>query len=213
MAEQSALATAISTLKEEEVLNLVKQKLEAGEDASAILAECREGMTIVGSQFEEGKFFIPELIFAGSIMKKVMGDLLPRLKDSQKEDSETATVVIGTVRDDIHDIGKDIVGMMLQGTGFRVVDLGVNVTPEQFVEAAKENNAAVIGMSVFLTSCCRVLGETVEVLKKEGLREKISVMIGGAAASDLVAERTGCDFYGETAMDGVNHAVARVKAG
>lgn len=213
MGEQSELAGAISALKEDEVLKLVTQKLEAGEAAAALLAQCREGMTAVGKRFEEGKYFIPELIFAGSIMKKVMTDLLPRLKESREAESETATVVIGTVRDDIHDIGKDIVTMMLQGTGFRVVDLGVNVPPEKFVEAAKENDAAVVGMSVFMTSCCRFITETVEALEQAGLRNRVSVMIGGAAASDMVAERTGCDYYGETAVDGVNHAVAAVKAG
>lgn len=211
MAELSDLAQAISDIKEPEVLKLVNDKRVAGIPAQAILAECRAGMTIVGKRFEEGKYFIPELIFAGTIMKQVMNDLLPLLKDEQEETTEAATVVIGTVRDDIHDIGKDIVTMMLQGTGFRVVDLGVNVTPEKFAEATKENGARVVGMSVFLTSCCRFISETVEALKRAGLRDKVSIMIGGAAASDMVAERTGCDAYGETAVDAVNHAVAFTK--
>ena len=208
MGELSELAQAICDMKEPETMALVDEALKSGMDAPDILAACREGMAIVGKRFEEGKYFIPELIFAGMIMQGVMKKLQPHLKEKEESIAGKATVVIGTVRDDIHDIGKDIVTMMLRGTGFHVVDLGVNVTPKAFVEAVQANNAAVVGMSVFLTSCCRHVSETVNALKEAGLREKVSVMIGGAAASDMVAERTGCDAFGATAVDAVSHAVA-----
>ena len=214
MTQLSELAQTLVDLQEAEVKRIVKEKLEGGEPAQAILAECRQGMSEVGKRFEEGIYFIPELLFAGSIMKQVMTELTPLLKEAQEaESAKTATVVIGTVRDDIHDIGKDIVTMMLQGTGFDVIDLGVNVAPEKFVETVQERNACIVGMSVFLTSCCRHVADTVEALKNAGLREKVNVMVGGAAASDMVAERTGCDFYGQTAVDATNHALAIARAG
>lgn len=212
MDKEGDLAQAMANLKEAEVHALVKQKLAGDVPATEILAQCREGLAEVGRRFEVGECYIPELMYAGIVMKKVVEGLEPMLEKSPDSEGEAGTVVIGTVRSDIHDIGKDIVVLMLRGSGFRVIDLGVNVPPEKFVEAIKEGNAAVIGMSVFLTSCCKFITETVEAIRKAGLREKVSVMIGGAAASDMVSERTGCDYYGETAVDAVSHATTVAKA-
>ena len=206
MDEQGDLAQAMANLKEAEVHALVKQKLAADVPAPEILAQCREGLAEVGRRFEKAEYYIPELMYAGVVMKKVVEELGPMLEESPSSDGDAGTVVIGTVSRDIHDIGKDIVVLMLRGSGFRVIDLGVNVPPQKFVEAIKESNAAVVGMSVFLTSCCKFITETVEAIRNAGLREKVSVMIGGAAASDMVSERIGCDYYGETAVDAVSHA-------
>ncbi len=206
MAEHSDLTRAMSDLKEAEVNALVKQKLEAGVPATEILAACREGLADLGRRFEQGEYYIPELMYGGVIMKKVMEDLSPLLKETATPQAAAATAVIGTVRRDIHDIGKDIVVLMLRGAGLNVVDLGVDVPPDKFVESVRESDANLVGMSVFLTSCCKSIAETVDAIKEAGLREKVSIMIGGAAASDMVRERTGCDFYGETAVDAVAHA-------
>ncbi len=206
MDKEGDLAQAMANLKEADVHALVKQKLAADVPATEILAQCREGLAEVGRRFEVGECYIPELMYAGVVMKEVVEGLEPMLEGSPTSEGEAGTVVVGTVRSDIHDIGKDIVVLMLRGSGFRVIDLGVNVPPEKFVEAIKEDNAAVVGMSVFLTSCCKFITETVEAIRNAGLREKVSVMIGGAAASDMVSERTGCDYYGETAVDAVGHA-------
>lgn len=212
MADLRDLKQAMSDLKEDQVYALVKEKLEAGIPATEILAGCREGLAELGKRFENGECYIPELMFGGVIMKKVVGELSPMLEETETPEGKAATIVIGTVHRDIHDIGKDIVVLMLRGSGFNVIDLGVNVSPDKFLEAVKENNASVVGMSVFLTTCCRFIGETVEAFKEANLRDNVSIMIGGAAASDMVSERTGCDFYGETAVDAVAYATKVTKA-
>ena len=212
MVEQGDLAKAMSDLKEADVHALVKQKLSEGVSAADIVAQCRDGLAELGQRFERGDYYIPELMYGGEIMKKVMKELGPALKESASPGAKAATVVMGTVRHDIHDIGKDIVVLMLQGSGLNVVDLGVNVAPEKFVAAVRENGASVVGMSVFLTSCCKSIGETVEAIRNAALRDKVSIMIGGAAASDMVSERTGCDFYGQTAVDAVSFAAKAGKA-
>jgi methylmalonyl-CoA mutase cobalamin-binding domain/chain len=213
MGGQSDLTQVMSDLKEAEVHALIKEKLEAGVPATEILAQCREGLAELGRRFEQGECYIPELMYGGVIMKKVVDDLSPTLKEFQVSDTKAATAVIGTVHRDIHDIGKDIVVLMLRGSGFNVIDLGVDVPPQKFVQAVKESDARMVGMSVFLTTCCKFIVETVEAIKEAGVRDKVSIMIGGAAASDMVSERTGCDFYGETAVDAVTHASAVTKSG
>jgi methylmalonyl-CoA mutase cobalamin-binding domain/chain len=213
MGEFSNLTQAMSDLKETEVHSLIKEKLEAGVAATEILAQCREGLAELGRRFEQGQCYIPELMYGGVIMKKVVDDLSPMLKQSETPEAKAATVVVGTVHHDIHDIGKDIVVLMLRGSGFNVIDLGVDVPPRRFVQAVKESDASVVGMSVFLTTCCKFIEETVDAIKKENLRDRVSIMIGGAAASDMVSERTGCDYYGETAVDAVTHASAVTKSG
>jgi methylmalonyl-CoA mutase cobalamin-binding domain/chain len=213
MSEQGNLAKAMSDLKEAEVIALVKRRLDENAPVTEILAECREGLANLGKRFEAGEYYIPELMYGGEVMKRVMKDLEPLLKESPETAAEAATAVIGTVRRDIHDIGKDIVVLMLQGSGLNVVDLGVDVPPEKFVETIREKDASLVGMSVFLTSCCQSIGETVSLIKEAGLRDRVSIMIGGAAASNMVAERTGCDFYGETAVDAVAHASAVARLG
>lgn len=212
MAEQGDLAKAMGDLKEQDVHALVKQMLDRGVPAAEILVQCREGLARLGKRFEAGDCYIPELMYGGEIMKKVMELLDPALKESATPEAKAATVVMGTVRHDIHDIGKDIVVLMLQGSGFDVVDLGVNVPPDRFVQAVEENSAALVGMSVFLTSCFKSIEDTVDAIKRANLRDRVSIMIGGAAASNMVSEKTGCDYYGETAVDAVTYATKRVKA-
>jgi 5-methyltetrahydrofolate--homocysteine methyltransferase len=112
-------------------------------------------------------------------------------------------VVMGTVQHDVHDIGKDIVVMMLRGIGFEVIDLGVDVRPERFVEAIGEHRPTVAGISVLLTTCYQSVTATVEAIKQAGLRDGVGLMVGGAAASELLRENAGCDFYGKTAVDGM----------
>jgi len=142
-----------------------------------------------------------------------MAQLAPLLKKATKAKAKAGAkqIVMATVRGDIHDIGKDIVVLMLRGAGYEVTDLGVDVKPEEIVAAVKKSKAFMVGLSVFLTTCCKALEDTAVALKKAGLREGVKIMIGGAAASDLVAQRTGCDSYGATAVDAV--ALANAAAG
>ncbi len=206
MNAQGNLAQALSDLKEAEVKALVAQMIEDKTPAVEIVDQCREGMGELGKRFEIGKAFIPELILAGRIMENVMEELKPLLKDDSGLESKSGCIVMGTVQNDIHNIGKDIVVMMLRGSGFEVVDLGVNVPPEKFVQAIQDNNPILVGMSVLLTSCYKSITATVEAIKQAGLREKVSIMLGGAAASARLSEMTGCDCYGATSVDAVNYA-------
>ena len=206
MPSTDAIAEALGALKEKEAKDLIREALDAGTPATEILEACRRGLAEVGERFNRGEYFISELMYAGEIMKDISAQLQPLLGAAPEIKGESGNVVIGTVQGDIHDIGKDIVVLMLRGAGFTVTDLGVDVAPAQFVEAVKDKGAFLLGMSVFLTTCCKALEQTVEELKKAGLREKVGVVIGGAAASPMVAERTGCDAYGANAVDAVSLA-------
>jgi len=211
MAEQGELTKALSALKEDAIKAIIKKKLRARVPATEILAECQAGLAEVGARFNKGEYFISELMYAGEIMKDVMRELEPRLKGRRVPKGKGGQVVIGTVRGDIHDIGKDIVVLMLRGAGYEVADLGVDVAPAKFVKAVKDHDAFLVGMSVFLTTCCKAVEETAAALKKAGLRDQVKIVIGGAAASDMVAQRTGCDAFGATAVDAVT--IARAAAG
>jgi len=203
--QDSNLAEAIATCQEDRVTALVREKLAAGVPANDVLAECNRGMIELGSRFNREECFLPDLMFGGMIMKGVMAQLAPHLLPQQAGQTR-AKAVVGTVLHDVHDIGKDIVVMMLRGAGFDVVDLGVDAAPEKFVEAIRRHRPSVVGMSLLLTTCYKSVAGTVQAIREAGLRESLSVMVGGAAASELLAQNAGCDFYGKTAVDGLTYA-------
>jgi methylmalonyl-CoA mutase cobalamin-binding domain/chain len=205
MSETQSLFEAVAAAREDRVLALVREQMAAGVPANDILAECNRGMVELGNRFAAGECFLPDLMFAGMIMKSVMAELGPALAAGPAVASR-GTVVIGSVQHDVHDIGKDIVVTMLRGVGFEVVDLGVDVPPEKFVEAIAKHKPRVVGMSVLLTTCFKSVIATVEAIKQAGLRDGVSIMVGGAAASDLLRQSAGCDFYGKSAVDGVKFA-------
>lgn len=205
MTQPNNLVDAIANVREAEVKSLVAQKIAAGVPAGEILADCNRGMIELGNRFADGTCFLPELMFGGMIMKSVMAQLGPLLTGAQQRKT-IGIIVMGSVQHDVHDIGKDIVVMMLRGAGFEVVDLGVDVPPAKFVDAICEHHPQVLGMSVLLTTCFKSVSATVDAIKQAGLREGLKIMVGGAAASQLMAESTGCDYYGKTAVDGVHFA-------
>lgn len=208
---ETTLTQALAACDEQAAKQLVQEKLEAGVAPAEIVAECNAGMLELGERFSRGECFIPELMIGGEIMKGIMADLGPRLS-GQDVAGTRGLAVIGTVQYDQHDIGKDIVCMVLRGAGFEVVDLGVDVAPEKFVEAIREHQPAVVGMSLLLTTCYKSVTATVEAINSAGLRDSVRIMVGGAAASDLLAQNAGCDFYGKTAIDGLHYAVECVGA-
>ncbi len=205
MTHEENLAQAIARCDEPAVMRLVRQKLASGVSAHDLLAECNRGMIELGDRFNREECFLPDLMFGGMIMKQVMAELAPHLGAVQAAPTR-ATAVMGTVQYDVHDIGKDIVVMMLRGAGFEVVDLGVDVPPARFVEAIQKHQPAVVGMSLLLTTCFKSVANTVEAIRQAGLRQGVKIMVGGAAASDMLAQSTGCDFYGKTAVDGLKYA-------
>jgi 5-methyltetrahydrofolate--homocysteine methyltransferase len=166
-------------------------------------------MKIIGDRYNSEEYFVADLMFAGEIMRNVMKMLTPHMKGTGEMET-VGTVVMGTVKGDIHDLGKDVVIVTLQGNGFKVIDLGVDVPPENFVEAIKENNPELVGMSVFLTSCFPAAEKIVKAINDAGLHDKLKIMVGGAPVTDMVAEETGCDYYGKDAAAAVNYALSIV---
>lgn len=207
MTEQKSLSQALADLNEEELKSIVKEKLEGGVPAVEILTGCQAGMLEVGNRYQTGEYFLAELVYAGEIMKDIMADLGPMLEGEPESEGKLGKVVIGTVKGDIHDLGKDVVILTLHGAGFEVIDLGVDVAPEKFVAAIKESGATVVGMSVFLTMAYQSAADTVNAIEEAGLRDKVSIMIGGGPVTELVREKTGCDFYGKDAADGLQYAL------
>ncbi len=198
------LVEAIANMQEDEALQMVEEMLEGGEDASNVLGYCQEAMAIVGQRYEKGEYFLPELIMSGEMLKKISEIVKPRMTNQgENGNSRLGKIVLGTVRGDIHDIGKDIVGFMLDVNGFEVHDLGVDIPEEQFVEAVREVKPQVVALSGFLTLAYDSMKSTVEALKEAGLREDIKIMIGGGQITDMVREYAGADAYGIDAMAAV----------
>ncbi|MEM1658853.1 MAG: cobalamin-dependent protein [Candidatus Jordarchaeales archaeon] len=185
-----------------ELETLINKCLERGLSALEILDAMARGMEEVGRKYEAQEYFLSELIFSGEIFKKGMKLLEPYLKGESVGETR-GVVVVGTVMNDLHDIGKNIFITLLLAAGFKVVDLGVDVPPEKFVEAVKENDASIVGISALLTSTAPGIREVVKLLEKEGLREKVKVIVGGAALTHEMAKELGADAYAETAVKGV----------
>ena len=201
------LGKLLSDLKEPEALAFVDKALGEGADPEGLLADAKEGMNIVGQRFAKGEYFIPDLVFSGEILKGIVQKLEPKLKAAKgKEAKRLGKVIIGTVAGDIHDIGKDLVVFMLDVSGFEVTDLGIDVPAQKFVDAIKKTNSTVVELSGFLTLAFDSMKETVEAIKKAGLRDKVKIMIGGGQIDDYVKNYTGADAFGKDAMAGVSLA-------
>jgi 5-methyltetrahydrofolate--homocysteine methyltransferase len=196
------LVAAIADLKEQEALKIVKERLSTGEDPLKIMEDAREGMEIVGKRFASSEYFIPDLVYSGEIMKTITELVKPELATAV-ETEKAGKIVFGTVRGDIHDIGKNIVTFMLDVNGFEVIDLGVDVPEQKFVEKIKESGASIVGLSGFLTLAFDSMKQTIKAIEDAGLRNRVKVMIGGGQISDEIRKYTGADAYGENAMAGV----------
>jgi 5-methyltetrahydrofolate--homocysteine methyltransferase len=199
------LVQAIADMREEEALTLVKEMVKSGVEPMAILDAAREAMAIVGQRFEEGTYFLPELLLAGEMLSQIADILKPELA-KQPEIKRHGKVLIGTVKGDIHDIGKNIVTFMLDVNGFEVLDLGVDVSPDKFVEAIRDFRPQVIGLSGFLTLAFDTMKDTVKAIEAAGLREQVKIMIGGGQVSEEIRKYAGADAYGRDAMAGVSLA-------
>lgn len=202
MALTEPLAIAIAELEDEQVMQIVKERLGAGVSALEIVSKLQEGMTEVGNRFETGDYFLSELVMAGEIMKDAMAELEPHLKGAQQEFK--GNIVIGTVRGDVHDLGKNIVVMLLKGAGYNVIDLGVDVPGDKFIEAIKESNTPLVAMSVLLTGCQDGMKDIISQIRAEGL--DVKVLIGGNYVDEIVRENVGADYFGTTASDAVKVA-------
>jgi len=183
----------------------VKAAIAEGIPAETILKRgLIDAMAEVGRLFEENEYFVPEMLVSARAMQSGLSLLKPLLADAGA--ASAGKVVIGTVKGDLHDIGKNLVAMMLEGAGFEVIDLGTDVTPEKFVKAVVENKAQVIGMSALLTTTMGSMGTTIKALVEAGLRDKVKVMIGGAPVTDGFAKQVGADGYSPDASSAVRLA-------
>lgn len=201
----SSLKDLIVDMQEEEALALAKEMLHGGESPVTVLDECREAMQIVGKKFEEGEYFVPELILAGDIMQAISAEAKPLIQQ-QAGQTRLGKVVIGTVEGDIHDVGKDIVVMMLDVNGFEVYDLGIDVPAQTFVDKIKEVQPDVVALSGFLTLAFDSMKSTVEEIEKAGLRDSVKIMVGGGTVDEQVKVYAKADGYGFDAMTAVNLA-------
>jgi len=200
MSEQ--LVHAIADMREEEALSLVRDMVKSGVEPMAILDAARMAMSIVGQRYEEGTYFLPELMLSGEMLNQITDIIKPELA-KLPEVKRHGKVLIGTVKGDIHDIGKNIVTFMLDVNGFEVRDLGVDVSPQAFVDAIQDFGPQVIGLSGFLTLAFDTMKETVEAIDAAGLRDGVKIMIGGGQVTEEVRAYTGADAFGRDAMAGV----------
>jgi 5-methyltetrahydrofolate--homocysteine methyltransferase len=196
------LVKTLADLKEEEALKIVEDRLRAGEAPLKILDDARRAVEIVGKRFSDCEYFIPDLVYSGEILRRITEMVKPRITKGA-EVKRLGKVIVGTVAGDIHDIGKDIVVFMLDVNGFEVFDLGINVPVQEFVDKIKETGSKVVGLSGFLTLAFQSMKDTVEAIKKAGLRDKVKIMIGGGQIDEQVKSFTGADAYGKDAMEAV----------
>ena len=193
------------------VEELTRQALDQAVEVKTILNEgLVAAMDVVGQRFESGELFIPEMLIAALAMTRGLDVLRPLFAESGIK--SRGTIIIGTVKDDIHSIGKSLVSMMAEGAGFKMIDLGVDVAPEQFVRSVKEEGAQLVSMSALLTTTMPSMKATIEALEKDGLQHKVKTLIGGAPVTEEYADKIGADGYAADAAGAVRKAKELVQA-
>lgn len=208
MVDIAKIADGVIKADVDAVKEMVQQAIDEGQDVQKILNEgLIAGMSAVGDKFESGEFFLPEMIIASKTMKEGLELLSPLLQ--QAEVQSAGVVIMGTAKGDIHDIGKGIVGTMFEGGGFMVTDIGVDVDPEKFVEAAKEKKADIIGVSALLTTTMVGMKDVIDSVREAGIKAK--VMIGGASITTEYADEIGADGYAPDAPAAVREAAALIE--
>ncbi len=202
MADLQALAEAVINGQKEEAERLTQEAIDEGVRPGMIINEgLIAGMSVVGEKFKNNEFYVPEVLIAARAMQSAMNHVKPLLVEGEIE--ARGTVAIGTVKGDLHDIGKNLVAMMLEGGGYDIIDLEVDVSPEQFVEAA-EGGANVIALSALLTTTMPSMKDTVDALVEAGIRDQVKVIIGGAPVTQSYADEIGADGYAPDAASAVD---------
>ena len=211
MVDLNLLYEAILNGKLEQAVDVTNQAIADGVEPQAIInGYMIKAMEEVGQRFQRGEAFVPNLLMAARAMKGSLDILKPLMKGDAS--NTLGKVVIGTVKGDLHDIGKNLVASMLEGCGFEVINLGVDVPSEKFIAAIKENNADILCLSALLTTTMNYMKDVIEALKADGLRDKVKVMVGGAPVTALFAEQVGADGYSEDASEAVALACRLVSA-
>lgn len=207
MSKLQAIASGVEKGKNLEVPEAVKTALDNGIAPYDVLIDgLQAGLLAIGERFKKNQCFIPELLLSARAMKAGMEILRPLLVETGAK--PIAKVVLGTVKDDLHDIGKNMVGMMLEGSGFQIIDLGVNVSEEKFIEAVNNEKPSILAMSALLSTTAPHLSTTIEMLKQTGMRDNVKVLVGGAPITVDYAMEIGADGYAPDAAHAVDKANA-----
>ena len=211
MIDYEELAEAMGDLDEDTVKELLETVMaDGGSGAQQAMDACQKGMDIVGSRFESGEYFVGDLIYAGELMTDAVSILKDALVTGNGGGTKTK-MILCTVKDDLHDIGKNLVKIMLEGSGVEVIDLGVDVTPEQFVETAKRQRCGVIACSSLLTTTMGEMRRVVTLAREAGIRDQVKIFVGGAPISQSFCDEIGADVYTEDAAAAARAAVSALK--
>ena len=194
----------ILTYEKEQTLNATQEALHSGIQPLELMDVITDALKIIGVGFNNGDLFLPELIYASDCAQASIGILEIAFKEQGEVISSKGIIVLGTVKGDLHDIGKSIVAALLIANGYQVVDLGTDVPADKMVLAVKEHKASVLGLSALLTTTAAEMGNTIKKLESEGIRNTVKVMIGGGATNANYAKQIGADAYGETAVDSIS---------
>ncbi|MFX1311272.1 MAG: B12-binding domain-containing protein [Promethearchaeota archaeon] len=196
----------ILELNEIKVIEILKERISKNDPPLSIMDDVKEAMKQIGDKFQNKEYFLPELIMSGEILRQIFEELGPKLKEAQSSDKKRGKVLLGTVAGDIHDIGKDVVKFMLDANGFDVLDLGVDVPADKFIENLKEFKPEILALSGFLTLAFDSMKETIQKINDAGLRDTVKIMIGGGTVDERIVKYVGADAFGESAVEAVNLA-------
>jgi 5-methyltetrahydrofolate--homocysteine methyltransferase len=202
------LVCLVSDLEEQEALRVVREGLAEGVAPSAILADTRKALDIVGERYEASEYFIPDLMYAGAIAGQILDIVKPRIQEANDQTEPVGKMLIGTVAGDIHDIGKNVMVFLLEANGFKVKDLGIDVGKEVFVEEIKSFQPDIVGLSGLLTSVFETMKETVDAIEAAGLRDGRNIIIGGGQVDETVKDYTGADGFAADAGVGIQQCLS-----
>jgi len=203
MVTKEELIQAVEEIEEEKSYSLVKALLDEGTNPKEIIDMLRKGVETVGERFNKKEYFLTELVMAGEIFQQSAKILETAMKDEAETSESLGVVIVGTVKGDVHDIGKNIFVTLLQAAGFEVHDLGVDIAVEKFISKVKETKADIVAYSGLLTVALESMKETTEALKSAGLREKVKIIIGGLPVDEMWMKEAGADAYTDNAFKGV----------
>ena len=208
----SRLTKNLVELERDQVLSEVKERLNQGEDPMKIFEECKQGMEIVGEKFKNKEYFLAELMLSGDLFRETTELIEPFLGEIKTEEDIKGKVMLVTVQGDIHDLGKNILGMLLKLEGFEVIDLGVDVDPDIVVDKVKELQPDFLGFSALLTITFDPMKIIIDKLKEAGLRDRLRIMVGGGITTTLVKDYIGADYQTIDAMEGVQYCLELIKS-
>lgn len=202
------ISEMLTDFEEDSLIEAVEKRLESGGDALVLVRELQDGMEMTGQRFDAGEYFLSDLMMSAALFSKAMEIVEPKLSGTNQKN--IGKIVIGTPRGDIHEIGKNIFTVMAKGMGFEIIDLGVNVPVEKFVEAVEKEKPQILGFSALLTTAFESMKQVVDQLTEKGLRDDLKIIVGGGVTTETVREYLGADGQATDVMDGLNQCKAFV---